>query len=194
MSQVSITPTDREHFLRGDDLIVSKTDLKGYITYINEMFRDISQFSDEDVVGKPHSVIRHPDMPRSIFKLLWEQLSGEREIFAYVKNICKNGDFYWVMAHVTPSYDTGGNMIGYHSNRRAPSREHLKVIELLYKKLMEIENSFANKKEGMNAAYEALMNVMENNQVVYDEFAFETIDFYRNLNMDFTDSRFKKEA
>jgi len=192
MAKITITPTDKEHFLRGDDLIVSKTDVKGHITYINEMFRKISQFSDDEVLGKPHNIIRHPDMPRSIFKLLWNRLSNEQEIFAYVKNICKNGDFYWVMAHVTPSYNIKGELVGYHSNRRAPSREHVAVIETLYKKLISMENSYPNKKDGMNAAYDTLMNIMENNQTNYDQFAFETIEFYRNMDLSSNNTELRK--
>ena len=71
-------------------------------------------------MGQPHSIIRHPDMPRAVFKLLWDTVIEGREIFAYVKNKAKNGDFYWVFAHVTPSYDNDRRIIGFHSNRRVP--------------------------------------------------------------------------
>jgi PAS domain S-box-containing protein len=81
---------------REDEIIVSKTDLKGLITYANKTFLDISGFTEEELLGQPHNIIRHPDMPQCVFKLLWKTVAKGDEIFAYVKNMCKNGDHYWV--------------------------------------------------------------------------------------------------
>ncbi len=125
---VKITPTRTESFFDGNRYIVSKTDLKGRITYVNRVFLDISQFTEDELLGAPHSIIRHPDMPRAVFKLLWDRLAEGHEVFAYVKNMTKRGDFYWVFAHVTPSYDNAGKMIGFHSNRRVPNRRVLNEI------------------------------------------------------------------
>ena len=86
----------------------------------------IAGYTEQEVLGKPHSLIRHPHMPRCVFKLLWDTIAGGDEIFAYVVNRCKNGDHYWVLAHVTPSRNTNGDIIGYHSNRRVPDR---KIVE-----------------------------------------------------------------
>ncbi len=153
------------------EIIVSKTDLKGRITYANKTFLNVAGYRLNEVMGQPHNMIRHPDMPRCIFKLLWDTMYDQRELFAYVINRCKNGDHYWVLAHVTPSYDINGENIGYHSNRRVPKRETLKnVIIPLYARLLEIEKSHQNRKEGMEASTEALMGILKEKEVQYDEF------------------------
>jgi PAS domain S-box-containing protein len=111
----------KEIFFGDDEFIISKTDIKGVITYGNELFRKMSGYSEEEYIGQPHNILRHPEMPASIFKLLWETVSNKKEIFALVNNKAKNGDYYWVMAHVTPSYGENEKIIGYHSVRRRPS-------------------------------------------------------------------------
>ena len=115
-----VTPSGRETFFPASELIVSKTDLKGRLTYANGLFCQIAGYRESELIGQPHSMIRHPDMPRSVFRLLWDTIEDRREIFAFVKNMASSGDHYWVFAHVTPSFDAAGAMIGYHSNRRAP--------------------------------------------------------------------------
>lgn len=105
-----------------DEIIVSKTDLKGRITYVNRVFMSVAGYEEDELLGEPHSLIRHPDMPRCVFKLLWDTIQAKNEIFAYVINRCKNGDHYWVHAHVTPNFDAQGAVVGYHSNRRVPDR------------------------------------------------------------------------
>lgn len=156
-----------------EEIIVSKTDLKGNITYANEVFLRLAGYTEDEVMYQPHSLIRHPDMPRAVFKLLWDTLATGKEIFAYVVNKAKNGDHYWVLAHVTPSYDSGGEIIGYHSNRRVPDPNTVQtVIAPLYKQLLDIENSHENRKEGMNAAFAALVSLLEEKGVGYDELIF----------------------
>lgn len=168
-----ITPTGREVFFKQDEIIVSKTDIKGHITYTNKVFLDVAGYSEEELIGAPHSVIRHPEMPRCVFKLLWDTLAEKKEIFAYVINSCKNGDHYWVLAHVTPSCDADGQVCGYHSNRRVPSRLVLdETIIPLYKMLLEEENRHSNRKEGMNSAFQMLLSILEEKGVQYDEFVF----------------------
>jgi PAS domain S-box-containing protein len=117
-------------FFDESELIVSKTDLKGAVTYANNtFFLKVSGYGEEELLGQPHSILRHPDMPRCAFKLLWQEIEAGREIFAYVVNLAKNGDHYWVFAHVTPTIKDNGSIIGYHSSRRVPSRTALgKVI------------------------------------------------------------------
>lgn len=132
--------TGTERTFQTDEIIVSKTDTTGRITYANDVFIGISGYSVEEVLGQPHSMIRHPDMPRAVFKLLWERISQGHEIFAYVINICKNGDHYWVLAHVTPNIDAQGNTIGYHSCRRVPKRSAIETISSLYARLRQVEN------------------------------------------------------
>ncbi len=162
--------TDTERFFDDDEIIVSKTDLKGYITYANKVFLSIADFTEKEVLGQPHSLIRHPSMPRSIFKLLWETLEKKQEIFAYVKNRAKNGDHYWVIAHVTPSKDKEGNIVGYHSNRRVPARKTLnETIIPLYNDLLSEENQ-DNRKQGLENSYSKLTSLLASKDLEYDEF------------------------
>ncbi|MBN8646430.1 MAG: PAS domain-containing protein [Caulobacterales bacterium] len=160
-----------ERFFGEDELIVSKTDLKGRLTYCNDVFIRISGYSESECLGQQHSLIRHADMPRCVFKLLWDTIHDGREIFAYVINRCKNGDYYWVNAHVTPSRDASGNIIGFHSNRRVPDREILNhIISPLYRDLLAEESRHANRKDGLIASSEMLTNLLASNKVEYDEF------------------------
>lgn len=166
-----IQPSGRERHFKPEELIVSKTDLKGHITYANEVFLRLSDYSESEVLGKPHSLIRHPDMPRCVFKLLWDRISSGQEIFAYVVNMARNGDHYWVYAHVTPTFDANHNVIGYHSNRRVADPKVLsETIIPLYAELRKIEDSLPNRKDGMNAASEALSKKLSDMGMSYDKF------------------------
>ena len=150
----SLHLTGSEVFFDDDEIIVSKTDLKGRITYCNDVFLRVAGYSEKELLGQPHSIIRHPDMPRCVYKLLWDTLAAGQEIFAYVVNRAKNGDHYWVLAHVTPSRDRRNQVIGYHSNRRVPDREVVnEKIVPLYQSLLAVEERHANRKEGMLAAF-----------------------------------------
>lgn len=160
----------KERKLAESDLIVSKTNLKGQITYANDIFLDIADFSLGDVLNKPHSMIRNEMMPRCIFQLLWERLQGGNEIFAYVVNATKKNDYYWVLAHVTPSMNGQGDVTSYHSNRRRPSDQAIQVVSTLYNELLKEEASHANRKEGQKAGYALLMNILNEKGVDYDEF------------------------
>ncbi|WP_457592624.1 PAS domain-containing protein [Hydrogenimonas sp.] len=160
-------PTDRERFLKESDYIVSKTDLKGHITYCNKVFIEICGYSETELLGTPHSILRHPDMPKIVFKLLWERIRNKKDIFAFVKNLCKDGSFYWVFANVTATVDFDGTIRDYHSVRRKPRPEAVKAIEPIYAKLLEEE-----RKGGMEASGAYLQNLLESNGTDYDEFIF----------------------
>lgn len=170
MAQATTLSGVERHFHR-DDIIVSKTDLKGRITYANKVFLQVAGYTEREVLEQPHSMIRHPDMPRCVFKLLWDTLAQGQEIFAYVVNRAKNGDHYWVLAHVTPSFDTSGAITGYHSNRRVPEPaiigEH---IVPLYRTLCQIEASEPNRKDGMNKAFQAVLAFLGEKGMAYDEY------------------------
>ncbi|MCC2110749.1 MAG: PAS domain-containing protein [Hyphomicrobiales bacterium] len=166
----SVVPTGVERVLGEGDIVVSKTDLKGDITYANDVFCRIAGYSEEELIGAPHSIIRHPDMPRCVFKFLWDTLGQGKEVFAYVVNLCKNGDHYWVFAHVTPSYDNAGNIIGYHSFRRSPKREVVfDVITPLYATLLAEEAKHRDRKAGMAASMQLLVNVLTEKETSYEE-------------------------
>lgn len=165
--------TGRERTFGEDEIIVSKTDLKGRMTYANPVFINLAGFPERELIGAPHSIVRHPDMPRCVFKLLWDTIMGGKEIFAYVVNRSANGDHYWVFAHVTPSRDASGTILGYHSNRRVPNRRVLnEVIIPLYADLVAEENRHPNAKDGMNAAFDRLVSILKSKGIGYDEFIF----------------------
>lgn len=165
-----IAPSGAEIALREDDIIVSKTDLKGRIIYANQTFCRIAGYTEVEVMGQPHSIVRHPDMPRAVFKLLWDTLAEGREIFAYVKNMAKNGDHYWVLAHVTPSYDKNHNVIGYHSNRRCPSRDVVaNTIVPLYSTVLQEESRHRNGQAALTAGFDLLVNFLKSKNTTYDE-------------------------
>lgn len=172
MSKYKAQPSGRERFFEENEIMVSKTDLKGRITYANDVFLDISLYSENEVLGQPHSIIRHPAMPRCIFKYLWDTLEAKQEIFAYIVNMSKNGDHYWVLAHVTPSYDSAGNVVGYHSSRRVPRREALEKIEPLYRDLLAEEERFENRKQGMESAHNKLVEFVKSTGMSYEELMF----------------------
>ncbi|QLH73252.1 PAS domain-containing protein [Rhodopseudomonas palustris] len=172
MARPQVKPTGIECPFDEDELIVSKTDLKGHITYANDVFVRLAKFPRSEVIGAPHSLVRHPDMPRSIFKLLWDTIQAKKEIFAYVVNMARDGDHYWVFAHVTPTLDANRNVTGFHSNRRKPDRDQVARIEALYRQLRDEENRHRNAKDGMMAGYGLLMNMIKDRGVEYDEFIF----------------------
>ena len=154
-----------ERELNEDDFIVSKTDLKGRLTYVNKIFMDLAEYKEKELLGKPHNIVRHEEMPRIVFQLLWDRIQAKEEIFAYVVNKTKNGNEYWVFANVTPSLDTGGNLVGYYSVRRKPKTGSLNVIKPIYKKLLDAEKS-----GGMAASKEVLDTLLDEKGVSYDEF------------------------
>jgi PAS domain S-box-containing protein len=167
-----IRPTDVEIRFDSGDIIVSKTDLKGRLTYVNRTFCQVAGYRESDLLGQPHSIIRHPDMPRAVFKLLWDTIQDGREIFAYVKNLARNGGYYWVFAHVTPSFDAGHKVIGFHSNRRVPNRDALRVIIPLYTDVLRAEQAHRNGKDALAAGYQCLTDFVKAKDVSYDELMF----------------------
>ena len=161
---MSISNANRTE-LGNNDFLVSKTDIKGRITYCNKLFMKVAGYSESELLGKPHSIVRHPDMPRIIFKLLWERIQNNKEIFAYVKNKTKNGGYYWVYANVTASTDDKGNIIGYYSVRRKVNEQILPTIEDIYAKLLKAESI-----GGIDASQKYLNNLLNEKGVNYDEF------------------------
>ncbi len=124
-----VTTVEREY--RESQRIVSTTDLKGRTTYANDDFLEISGFSNEDLIGKSHNVVRHPDMPPLAFADLWDTIKAGKSWMGIVKNRCKNGDFYWVNAFVTPIFEQG-ELTGYQSVRLKPGRREVAAAERLY--------------------------------------------------------------
>lgn len=171
-----VSLTGKERIFGVDQLIVTKTDLKGHITYANRLFCELAGYTQEQVIGAPHCIIRHPHMPRCVFKLLWDTIQAGKEIFAYVVNRSVNGDHYWVLAHVTPSFNAAGKIDGYHSNRRVADKRVLDdVIIPLYKALQAEEAKHNNPKAAAQAGTELLLNILTDKGMAYDAFLFSLL-------------------
>lgn len=163
---MSITQRGDELLFDENQFIVSKTDLKGKITYANDLFIEMSGYSEQELIGAPHNILRHQDMPRGVFKLLWDKIQAGDEIFAYVKNRTKSGKFYWVHAYITPIIDAkSGSTIGYHSVRRAPSPKGIAAVEPLYRKMLDAE-----KQGGIQTSLALLEKTLSDLKVSYEEF------------------------
>lgn len=160
-------PTN-ELFLKDNTLITSKTDLKGKITYGNKDFIHYGGYKEEEFLNKPHSLVRHPQMPKTAFKLLWDFLKEKKEFFAFVCNLSKTGKTYWVFANVTPSYDEKDEVVGYYSVRRRPSKEGVETISKIYSKLLEIE-----KTQGVNQAIQFTLDFLKENNTTWDKFIID---------------------
>ena len=128
--------TDREHHYSSATMLVSMTDLKGRITYANPAFVQVSGYTLSELLGKAHNLVRHPDMPEAAFADLWGTIQTGRPWTALVKNRCKNGDYYWVRANVTPVIEQG-EVVGYMSVRTLPAREEVEDAEALYAAIRE---------------------------------------------------------
>ncbi len=163
-----ITPTTNERVMREDDFIVSTTDLKGRITYGNRIFIEFSGYSEAELLGTQHNIIRHPDMPRAVFKLLWDKIQAGDECFAYVKNMSKDGGFYWVFANVTPAFDPNGNVTGYLSVRRKPKMSGIQAVTGLYAAMLEEEKK-AGAANAIAASTKLLVDVLNGKGLSYDE-------------------------
>jgi len=168
MSKRNITPTSREIVMKEEEFIVSKTDLKGRITYGNKTFLEFSGFDEAEMIGTQHNVIRHPDMPRAVFKILWDAIQSKREVFAYVKNISKDGGYYWVLANVTPSVDESGQVLGFYSVRRKPNPKAIQVVSALYKQMLDEERR-AGARDAISASTELLNQVLKGRGQSYEQ-------------------------
>lgn len=171
-----VRPTGEERTFAADELIVSKTDRRGLITYANDVFLRVGAFTRDEVVGQPHNIIRHPEMPRAVFKLLWDTLGGGRELFAYVVNLAADGAHYWVLAHVTPSYAADGSIIGYHSNRRRPSPRAVDRIRPLYQQLLAEERRHPSARAAVAASSVLLDELVAAQAGSYEDLIWSVID------------------
>lgn len=164
----AITPTSVEKVMREDDFIVSKTDLKGRITYGNRIFIEFSGYSERELIGSQHNIIRHPDMPRAVFKLLWDTIQAGHECNAYVKNMARDGSFYWVFTNVTPNLDGNGNLTGYFSVRRKPKTSGVKTVTGLYRAMLETEKK-AGPRDAIAVSTKILTDLLAEKDMSYDE-------------------------
>jgi aerotaxis receptor len=167
--KLKINPTGQEALWEGESMIVSKTDLTGRITYVNRTFMRVSNFAEHEVLGVQHNVVRHVDMPRGAFKLLWDTLKQKREFFGYVKNMTADGHYYWVFANVTPEFDFHGDIIGYCSVRRKASKKSIAAIEGIYREMLAVE-ARAGAANAPMASVQFLQDKLKTLGTTYDKF------------------------
>lgn len=152
-----------------DEFIVSKTDLRGYLTYANRTFMEMAQYPEEQLLNVNHNIIRHPDMPKGVFKFVWMTIKKEREFFGFVKNLCRDGRYYWVFANITPEYDENGKLSGYLSVRRKPPVSAIEAIEPIYQKMLQIEKTASSDKVAEEKSIEFLQQQLESLNVEYQD-------------------------
>lgn len=165
-----ITIKDEEVKLHDGEFIVSKTDTTGRVTYANRVFMEICGYSEEELLGVQHNIIRHPDMPRGVYRFLWTTIETGQEFFGFVKNLCADGRYYWVFANVTPDYDINGEIIGYLSVRRKPSQKAIDTLVPIYKAMIDIENNSASKKTAPGESIAFLVQQLEDMKIDYQSF------------------------
>lgn len=160
------TPSEREVDWNKTKVLLSKTDTRGTILYANEAFIDVSGYDEFELIGQPHNVIRHPDMPKVIFKFLWDSIKANQNIHAIIKNMSKTGRYYWVITDFKIICDSDGEIVGYFGTRKSvPDEVITKFIEPLYKKLLHIEEA-----SGMHASEEYLVGFLEERNKSYMEY------------------------
>jgi len=168
---MGINNREKEKILSSVDIIVSQSDLDGFIIYANPIFYKIAGYKYGELIGRNHNIIRHSDMPKSVFKLLWEALHREESVYCLVKNRCKDGGFYWVFAHIRPSFNRDGTVRNYISTRRAASAKSKSIMEPLYRQLLEIEKEYgvALSEEKFKEFIDASRHQNQsNNEVIYN--------------------------
>ncbi len=159
-------PKNQEIPLSTKRYIVSKTDTKGIIEYGNDYFMEVTGYTEKELIGQPHSIVRHPDMPKIAFKLMWDRINQGKNFVAVVKNLAKDGRYYWVVTDFEPKLDPITNEIISHTAfRKAASRKAIETMGPIYAKLLELE-----KEGGMEASEKFLYEFLEQNNVTYDEF------------------------
>jgi len=177
MGELRPTPNGVEVTFSESEILVSKTDPRGLITYANQEFILLSGYTEEELLGKPHAIVRHPDMPACVFQLLWDTLQSGRELFAYVQNLTKVGSHYWVFAHITPDIDPiSGQITGYHSSRRKASSAAIAQITDLYSQLRQEERRHHSKAAGIQASKAILEGILSSSDQTYEEFVFQTFN------------------
>lgn len=162
---------DKEIILDSKKVFLSVTDVNGVITYCNEEFVELSGFKEWELVGSMHNIVRHRDMPKIIFKLVWNRLQNKDDITAIVKSTTKEGNYYWSILTFEIKEDNFGNITGYKSYRKPISSKAKDTITSLYKRLREIED-----KRGIEASEEYLIGFLEGRETMYDTFIEELIE------------------
>lgn len=131
-------PVDEEVIFDGRSLI-SETDTKGIITFVNRKFVEMTCYSKKEAIGQPHNILRHPDMPKAAFEQMWKVIKEGKTWEGYVKNLRKDGKYYWVVVTIVPKLDESGTIIGYIASRTVPDRKQIEAVTRQYKEMIENE-------------------------------------------------------
>ncbi len=173
-------PVDEEIKLVPYKTIMSKTDPKGIIEYANDYFVEVSEYKEWELMGQPHNIIRHPDMPKIIFKLLWDRLKSKQNIHAIVKNLSKSGKYYWVVTDFKWKEDEDGNIVAYYSRRKAIPESVKSFMQDFYARLRTIEE-----KSGMEGSGAYLEGYLEDLGKTYDEFVLDLFGLSEDQLMEY---------
>ncbi|EJK2115169.1 PAS domain-containing protein [Vibrio navarrensis] len=160
---------EKEVSFSRDEMIVSKTDTQGKITYANRTFMRISNYSELDLLNQNHSIIRHPSMPRGVFYGLWHTLKSGNEFFGFVKNYTADKNYYWVFANVTPDL-IKGKVVGYYSVRRSPPKEAVAAVSKIYQQMLEQEGRLDRKKAPESSWKWLNETIQKEHKQTYEEF------------------------
>jgi PAS domain S-box-containing protein len=168
-----VTPSQgREVLLAADELIITKTDTTGHITYANRVFMRIAGYGEAQLIGQPHNLIRHPDMPRGVYRMMWKTLQAGQEFFGVVKNYTSSGDYYWVFANITPDYGLDRSLQGYFSVRRQAARSAIETVQPVYAEMCQIEARHS-KSEAPDASMDWLLNDLRQQGSNYESFVLK---------------------
>lgn len=170
------TPVDRERTFGTEQVIISKTDVSGVITYVNEVFTSVSGYSRDQLQGQTHEVVWHPDFPVGIFEIIWNSITSGHEVWAYVKNLASDGSYYWNLSHVTPSIDATGATVGYHCSRRVPEPAALQEIAPLYAEMLEVEKAHKRRGDAGRASAQHLIDRLAERGFTYDAYIWDVIN------------------
>jgi len=174
-----ITIIDEEVCMKEDEFIVSKADLRGHLTYVNRIFMEMALLNEDQLLGINHNIIRHPSMPKGVFKFLWMTIKKEREFFGYIKNVRSDGRYYWVFANITPEYNENGKLSGYLSVRRTPPTSAIAVIQPIYEQMIKIEESATSKKVAEEKSLAFLHQQLDDLNVKYQDFVINLFNEHR---------------
>ena len=164
------TPINEEINIPDEAVLISVTDPKGIITEVNDIFCEIAGYSEEELVGASHNVIRHPDMPKIMFKIVWEHIKDRENVMALVKNLAKDGRYYWILTDFVTKVDVSREVVNYTAYRRPICKDVQNAITPLYKALSAIEDI-----AGMDASEKFLNEYLENKGLTYDDMVEDII-------------------
>jgi len=167
MKPKSIIPSANERILPPDRYILSTTDRTGRITSVNDLFVEYSGYTADELIGQQHNITRHPDMPRAVFWLAWDLLAAGEEFNGYVKNLCKDGSFYWVFSNIRPIISDSGEMTGYRSVRRHARPQSVAKVAGLYAAMLAAETD-AGPREAIQAGMTVLTGHLQGQGMGYE--------------------------